>query len=182
FAEIGVDYQSLPSICESRKAFGHATEKCKAKMPVEDSEGWIRVGKGKGKAPETHGGGQFPSTSCLQFTSCLQPEEGSLQQSIVVVGTESQVGEAVKGGVEAPVEKECIENLEEVAAKGALVEEENQTAEHRQSAIPLDSEEEDLQLEGGARYPIMDDFDRPVVSPKAPPDKKTSSSKKTKKR
>ncbi|KAL6956881.1 hypothetical protein U1Q18_040509 [Sarracenia purpurea var. burkii] len=106
---------------------------------------------------------------------------GSLQQSIVAVGTESQVGEAVKGGFEAPVEKVSIENLEEVAAKGALVEEENQTAEHRQSAIPLDSEEEDLQLEGGG-YPIMDDFDRPVVSPKAPPDKKTSSSKKTKKR
>ncbi|KAL6991701.1 hypothetical protein U1Q18_009812, partial [Sarracenia purpurea var. burkii] len=144
-SRVSREYQSLPSICESCKAFGHATEKCKAKKPVEDSEGWIRVGKGKGKAPETHGGGQFPSTSCLQ------PEEGSLHQPMVAVGTESQVGEAFKGGVEGPVEKEGIDNLEEVAAKGVLVEEENQTAEHRQSAVPLDSEEEDFQLEGGGR-------------------------------
>ncbi|KAL6986272.1 hypothetical protein U1Q18_019640 [Sarracenia purpurea var. burkii] len=173
--------ESLPSICESCKAFGHATGKCKAKKPVEDSEGWIKVEKGKGKAPEAHSGGQI---SEIPSSSRMQPEVG-IQKSIVAVRTVSMAGEAAKVGVGAPVEKESTENLGEEAAKEVtvdLVEEENQTAEHRQAATPPDSEEEDLQLEGGARDLIMDEFDRPVVSPKDPPDKKTSSSKKKKKR
>ncbi|KAL6958133.1 hypothetical protein U1Q18_049721, partial [Sarracenia purpurea var. burkii] len=40
--------------------FGHATEKCKANKQTEGNEGWIQVGKGKGKAQEAH---NFPSTS-----------------------------------------------------------------------------------------------------------------------
>ncbi|KAL6988743.1 hypothetical protein U1Q18_014497, partial [Sarracenia purpurea var. burkii] len=107
-----------------------------------------------------------------------------VQQSIVAVRTESLVGVAAKGGVEVPVEKKSTENREEAAKEvtEVLVEKESQTAEHRQSATPPDSEEEDLQLEGGAMDLIMDDFDRPVVSPKDPPDKKVSSSKNKKKR
>ncbi|KAL6991763.1 hypothetical protein U1Q18_009874 [Sarracenia purpurea var. burkii] len=110
-------------------------EKCKAKKPVEDCEGWIKVGKGKGKAPEVHNGGQIseiPSTS----------------------------REAAKVGVEAPVEKESTENLGEEAAKEVievLVEEENQTAGHRQAATPLDSEDEDLQLEVGVNVQLFED-------------------------
>ncbi|KAL6956919.1 hypothetical protein U1Q18_040626 [Sarracenia purpurea var. burkii] len=153
------------------------TSKGLVSKPVEDSEGWIKVGKGKGKVPEARSGGQIedPSTS--------QPEEGVPQQSGVAGRTEFLAVEAAKGGFEAPVEKERTEKLEEEVAKEVtetLVEEECQV--HRQSATLPDSEEEDLQLEGGGRYPIMDDFDRPMVSPKAPPDKNTSSSKKAKKR
>ncbi|KAL6978390.1 hypothetical protein U1Q18_020058 [Sarracenia purpurea var. burkii] len=147
------------------------------------SRGSSRVSKGKGKekAPEAQRGGQI---SEVPSTSCMQPEEGVLQQSIVAVRTESLAGEAAKGEVEVPGQKESTKNLEGVDAMEVTevpVEKESLRAEHRQYATPPDSEEEE-QSEGGAMDLIMDDFDRPVVSPKDPPDKKTSSSKKKKKR
>ncbi|KAL6988863.1 hypothetical protein U1Q18_014615 [Sarracenia purpurea var. burkii] len=113
------------------RAFGHATEKCKAKKLVEDSEGWIKVGKGKGKVPEARSGGQIIENPS---TSCMQPEEGVPQQAIVAVRTEFLAAETAKGGFEALVEKERTDNLEEEVAKeetAALVEEECQTAVHR---------------------------------------------------
>ncbi|KAL6966884.1 hypothetical protein U1Q18_032679, partial [Sarracenia purpurea var. burkii] len=52
------EYQS-ESEDNSIEAFGHATESCKKKEKVEESEGWTTVGKGKGKAPE--GGDHAPA-------------------------------------------------------------------------------------------------------------------------
>ncbi|KAL6991829.1 hypothetical protein U1Q18_009940, partial [Sarracenia purpurea var. burkii] len=90
FTDIGVEYQSLPSICSFCKAFGHATEKCKAKKLEEESEGWIKAGKGKGKAPEVQSGGEF---SKLPSTSCCQQVEGTTLQIAVAEEKETSLEE-----------------------------------------------------------------------------------------
>ncbi|KAL6977816.1 hypothetical protein U1Q18_026601 [Sarracenia purpurea var. burkii] len=132
---------------------------------MEESDGWTKVGKGKGKAPEGQSGGHVPE---LPSTSNFELGEGTAQhprEAVVYAGAREET--TVK---EVGPEQETRDSQEK----------KDQTFEY-QAANLSDSEEEDLDAVGVSMKIITNDFDRPVVSPKGPPDKKSSSSKKKKK-
>ncbi|KAL6989577.1 hypothetical protein U1Q18_015330 [Sarracenia purpurea var. burkii] len=63
------------------QAFGHDTSKCKASKK-QDDEGWIQVGKGKGKVSEVQSGGPvqvLPSSSNL--TPCEKLSQRNAESS-----------------------------------------------------------------------------------------------------
>ncbi|KAL6976511.1 hypothetical protein U1Q18_025301, partial [Sarracenia purpurea var. burkii] len=138
-----------------------------AKKSEEEIEGWIKVGKGKGKASEVQSGGKFPESPS---TSGCQREEG----------TSPQVAEVEEK--EASMEEESAQEVYPVQEAKDLGAKEVQIAVHCLAVNHSDSEEGMLGSEGGATDIIIDEFDRPVVNPKGPPDKKNSSSKKKKKK
>ncbi|KAL6959298.1 hypothetical protein U1Q18_039445, partial [Sarracenia purpurea var. burkii] len=101
--------------------FGHATEKCKANKQTEGNEGWIQVGKGKGKAQEAH---NFPSTSSPKLR-----EENALTKD---VNLNKEAKEETHAQEEYPTQVTRDSSVKEV-----------QTNANEQSVTPSDSEEED---------------------------------------
>ncbi|KAL6988361.1 hypothetical protein U1Q18_014112 [Sarracenia purpurea var. burkii] len=114
-------------------AFGHVTEKCSAKKSEEEIEGWIKVGKGKGKASEVQSGGKFPESPS---TSGCQREEG----------TSLQVAEV--GEKEASMEEESAQEVYPVQVAKDLGVKEVQIAAHCLAVNHSDSEEGMLGSEG----------------------------------
>ncbi|KAL6965361.1 hypothetical protein U1Q18_036417 [Sarracenia purpurea var. burkii] len=78
------------------------------------------------------------------------------------------------------LEEEPAQEVNLVQEAEDPVEKEDQIAAPCHAANHSDSEDEALCTEGGAMGIIFDEFDRPVVSPKGPPNKKNISSKKKK--
>ncbi|KAL6957353.1 hypothetical protein U1Q18_049282, partial [Sarracenia purpurea var. burkii] len=133
---------------------GHATENCKAKGQVGETEGWTKVGKGKGKAPE--GGGQTP---VLPSTSSFKQGEGA-----DVCSSET----AKQGGTRDIVDQEVAPEEEATVS----VEKHDHITKHQEtyfsdSKIELpdpaaDSEEDVYDEMGGTMDIITDEFDRPL--------------------
>ncbi|KAL6978073.1 hypothetical protein U1Q18_047697, partial [Sarracenia purpurea var. burkii] len=100
--DVGLANQRLELAEEARANQIQARERemCKAKRTVGETEGWTRVGKGKGKAPEDEGQViMHPSTS-----SSKQGEEANACSS----GADIQVGTRDIGSQEVAPEKEAI--------------------------------------------------------------------------
>ncbi|KAL6982374.1 hypothetical protein U1Q18_046653, partial [Sarracenia purpurea var. burkii] len=109
--------------------FGHATEKCKANKQTEGNEGWIQVGKGKGKAQEAH---NFPSTSSPKLR-----EENALTKD---VNLNKEAKEETHAQEEYPTQVTRDSSVKEV-----------QTNANEQSVTPSDSEEEDREPANGVQ-------------------------------
>ncbi|KAL6954600.1 hypothetical protein U1Q18_044590, partial [Sarracenia purpurea var. burkii] len=147
------------------RTIGHATEKCKTNKQTKGNEGWIQVGKGKGKAP------------IHQASPSAEPCEGNVPTKVAELNKEAQEAPQAspstvpcEGNVptkEAEINKEVQEvpTLETIKS----LEKEAQTVTYEQSTTQSDSEEEAQEVFDAEI--ITDDFDSPVVSSKGPPKK-----------
>ncbi|KAL6956190.1 hypothetical protein U1Q18_042453 [Sarracenia purpurea var. burkii] len=138
---------------------------CKANKPVDVDEGWTKVGKGKGKDL-----GEQPVSHALDFPSSSNP---------ILSKGDGQKSEIAEKGKEIQVE---VNEQSEKSAQDINVTEEEMAKPDKNKQVASLSGSEREGSDDVSMEIISDDFDRPVVSPKAPPDKKQSSNKKKKKR
>ncbi|KAL6991745.1 hypothetical protein U1Q18_009856, partial [Sarracenia purpurea var. burkii] len=128
-------------------------------------EGWTKVGKGKGKDQ-----GEQPVSHALDFPSSSNP---------ILSKGDGQNSEIAEKGKEIQVE---VNEQSEKSAQDINVTEEGMAKPDKNKQVASLSGSEREGSDDVSMEIISDDFDRPVVSPKAPPDKKQSSNKKKKKR
>ncbi|KAL6958413.1 hypothetical protein U1Q18_040350 [Sarracenia purpurea var. burkii] len=132
---------------------------------VASDEGWTKVGKGKGKDL-----GEQPVSHALDFPSSSNP---------ILSKGDGQKSEIAEKGKEIQVE---VNEQSEKSAQDINVTEEEMAKPDKNKQVASLSGSEREGSDDVSMEIISDDFDRPVVSPKAPPDKKQSSNKKKKKR